>query len=208
MTQPSLSILIPTVVGREENLNKLTRLLFGKSIGNEDMIGYMGGMIGEIHLVIAKDNKEMTIGQKRELLYSKAEGLYSIQIDDDDELAPNAIKIILEAIKSNPEMPCITFREKCIINGEYKSSNHSIKYGRWQDNFDGYDYVRTPFYKDVIRTDLAKSVPFPHIRWNEDEQWSYAIMPLLTSEIHIDEELYYYNYNETNPIERYGLDRT
>ena len=42
MTQPSLSILIPTVVGREENLNKLTRLLFGKSIGNEDMIGYMG----------------------------------------------------------------------------------------------------------------------------------------------------------------------
>ena len=165
-------------------------------------------MIGEIHLVIAKDNKEMTIGQKRELLYSKAEGLYSIQIDDDDELAPNAIKIILEAIKSNPEMPCITFREKCIINGEYKSSNHSIKYGRWQDNFDGYDYVRTPFYKDVIRTDLAKSVPFPHIRWNEDEQWSYAIMPLLTSEIHIDEELYYYNYNETNPIERYGLDRT
>ena len=74
------------------------------------------------------------------------------------------------------------------------------------DNFDGYSYVRCPFYKDVIRTDIAKSVPFPRIRYNEDEQWSMAIKPLLTNEIHIDEELYYYNYEpKDSHAERYGI---
>ena len=96
-----------------------------------------------------------------------------------------------------------------MMNGVYKSSNHSIKYDKWQDNFDGYDYVRCPFYKDVIRTDIAKSVPFPHIRYNEDEQWSMAVKPLLTDELHIDEELYHYIYNPTETHEeRYGFNRS
>jgi hypothetical protein len=94
-----------------------------------------------------------------------------------------------------------------MINGVYKSSNHSIKYDKWHDNHDGFDYVRTPFYKDVIRTDIAKQVPFEHIRWNEDERFNYALKPWLTEEIHIDEEIYHYIYNETNPTERYGLNK-
>lgn len=206
MIQPLLSILIPTVVGREESLHNL----MGK-MANYDPNKIINGAVtkhsNDIEIIYLKDNKEMTIGEKREKLYQKATGLYSIQVDDDDDISDNAIQLILEAIKSNPEIPCITFREKCMMNGEYKSSNHSIKYEKWQDNFDGYDYVRCPFYKDVIRTDIAKSVPFPHIRYNEDEQWSMVIKPLLTNEIHIEEELYYYIYNETPHNERYGLNK-
>ena len=194
MTQPLLSILIPTVVGREKEYNHLYEILINQYRGVEVEMG------------VLKDNKEITIGEKRERLYQMANGLYSWQIDDDDDIAPNAIQLILEAIKSNPEIPCITFRERCMINGEYKSSNHSIRYSQWMDNQDGYNYVRCPFYKDVIRTDIAKSVPFPHIRYNEDEQWSMAIKPLLTDEIHIEEELYYYFYEpKESHNERYGI---
>lgn len=211
MTQPLLSILIPTVVGREKTFNKLVNSFFNSKtdvFNNDDKFtGRFGAVIGDLEIYCIRDGKEMSIGEKREQLYKSAKGLYSIQVDDDDMLAPNAIQLILEAIKSNPEIPCITFKEKCLINGEYKSSNHSIKYAKWQDNFDGYDYVRSPFYKDVIRTDIAKSVPFEHIRWNEDERQSYALTPFLTDEIHIDEELYYYIHNSTNPTERYGLDK-
>ena len=215
MIQPLLSILIPTVVGRENELSKLLGLLSKyapldvKSNLKKNNFDYTGTKydLEDVEIIVVKDNKQNTIGAKREYMYSLANGLYSQMTDDDDELAPNAIELILNAIESNPEIPCITFREKCMMNGVYKSSNHSIRYSQWMDNQDGFDYVRSPFYKDVIRTDIAKSVPFPHIRYNEDEQWSKALKPFLTDEIHINEELYHYIYNETNHNERYGLDK-
>lgn len=196
--QPLLSILIPTVVGREQEFEKLFYELKWQ-ITDE--------ICNEVEMVCEKDNKEMSLGEKRELLYQRARGLFSLQVDDDDALAKGAIAKLLTAIRSNPSIPCVTFREACYFNGEYRSSNHSIRYEKWQDNFDDYDYVRCAFYKDVIRTDLAQSVPFPNIRWNEDEQWSYTIKPLLTDEIHLDEELYIYQYENKNQTheERYGF---
>lgn len=214
MTQPLLSILIPTVVGREEQVDALLKKIRNKKAWNEvkQIKDKYETHLGEcfdtpVCFQVYKDDKTLTIGEKREDMYKDSMGLFSWQIDDDDDISDNAIELILEAIKSNPEVPCITFKERCMINGEYKSSNHSIRYSQWMDNQDGYDYVRCPFYKDVIRTDLAKQTPFEHIRWNEDEKFSYAIKHLLTDEIHIEEELYHYIYNETNHEERYGFDR-
>lgn len=215
MTPIELSILIPSTPDRKEDLQKLLECIDKQEyVRKVDMYDVDGlkcerywDILCPIEVLVFEDAKIMTIGEKRELLYKHAKGTHSIQVDSDDLLAPNAIQLILEAIRSNPEIPVITFRERCMINGEYKSSNHSIKYEKWQDNFDGYSFVRCPFYKDVIRTDIAKSVPFNRVRWNEDEQQSMALKPLLTDEIHIDKELYYYIYNETNPTERYGLDK-
>lgn len=215
MNNPLLSILVPSTPDRRKDLSKLLDCISEQSYTRKVDTFDIGGitackywdLLSEIEIIVFEDAKIMTIGEKRELLYKYAKGSHSIQVDSDDLLAPNAIELILNAIKSNPEIPCITFREKCIMNGVYKSSNHSIRYSQWMDNQDGFDYVRSPFYKDVIRTDIAKSVPFEHIRYNEDERWSKALLPLLTDEIHIDQELYYYIYNETNHNERYGLDR-
>ena len=214
MTPIELSILIPSTPDRKEDLQKLLECIDKQEyVRKVDMYDVDGlkcerywDILCPIEVLVFEDAKIMTIGEKRELLYKHAKGTHSIQVDSDDLLAPNAIQLILEAIRSNPEIPVITFKEMCMMNGEYKSSNHSIRYEKWMDNFDGYSYVRCPFYKDVIRTDIAKSVPFPRIRYNEDEQWSMAIKPLLTNEIHIDEELYYYNYEPKDTHEeRYGF---
>jgi len=216
MTQPLLSILIPTVVERESQLNNLIGLLCGKhtawgvweQFNNIDIRWqYIKTLNGEIEIIVGKDNKEKTIGEKREQMYQLAKGLYSIQVDDDDELAPNAIELILEAIKRNPGVDCITFEEHIDIDGKIQRSNHSLKYDDWHDNYDGYDYVRTPFFKSVIKTEIAKSVPIPHIRFGEDHQWAQALKPHLQSEIHIPEQLYRYIHRSSNPTERYGLDR-
>jgi len=198
--QPLLTILIPTVVGREAEFDKLK--------GNIDLQCAILGGYDEVEILSLKDNKEITIGEKRERLYAMANGLFSWMIDDDDSISPDAIQTILAVIKDNPNIPCITFRENCMMNGEYKSSNHSIKYEKWADNFDGYDYVRCPFYKDVIRTDIAQSVPFEYVRYNEDEKFSMAIKPLLTDEAHIDKEIYFYIYEPKDTHEeRYGLSK-
>ena len=209
-----LSILIPSTPDRREDLHKLldriseqyyTRKVDVFDVGGIDATRYWD-ILSEIEIIVFEDSKVITIGEKRELLYKYAKGKFSFQIDTDDLIAPNAIELILKAIKSNSEIPCITFKERCMMNGVYKTSNHSIRYDRWQDNFDGYDYVRCPFYKDVIRTDIAKSVPFNKVRWNEDEQQSMSLKPLLTDEIHIDSELYYYIYEPKDThSERYGI---
>ena len=113
-----LWLLVPTVVGREEEYNRLKGRL--QKCAGED------GILGVVQLYTLKDNKEMTIGEKRQKMYEKSEALYSWQIDDDDDIADDAIELILEAIKQEPD--CITFQEKCLINGQYYRSNFSLQY--------------------------------------------------------------------------------
>lgn len=215
MNKPLLSILIPTVVGREEELSILKAHLECNQFYNRWVaVSEQNGcsihtdhdLLSPVEIIVCKDDKTLAIGEKREMLYQLARGEYSIQIDDDDSLSDDAIGIFLKEIQNKPQ--CITFRENCSINGVYHSSNHSIKYEKWQALFDGFHFVRCPFYKDVIRTDIARSVPFPKIRWNEDEQWSMALKPHLTSEIHIDQELYFYQYTSTDHNTRYGITET
>jgi hypothetical protein len=218
MSQPLLSILIPTVVGRKESLYVLNKSLMEQILGSDSPLlalatshgkyGEIGRMdFGEVEILDCMDNKEMTIGEKRERLYQAAKGVFAIQIDDDDALSTDGIAEIIKAIRENPEVDCITFLESVTMNGVRYSSNHSLKYSKWQDNFDGYNFTRTPFYKNVIRTEIAKKVPFPKIRWNEDEQWSYALLSHLKTEHHIDKEIYIYKYDNLNQTheERYGI---
>ena len=204
MTQPILlSILIPTVVGREKQYKHLLNRIM-KSGNGFDILS------GRVEYIKFCDNKEITIGEKRERLYQMANGLYSWQIDDDDDIADNAIELILNAIKSNPDADCITFEEHIDIDGKIEKSNHSLIYGDWEGEggkelWDGFHYHRTPFMKSVIKTDIARNVPIPHIRFGEDHQWAQVLKPYLKTEIHLDVEIYKYIYRSTPHNERYGI---
>lgn len=211
MNQPLLSILIPTIVGREKELESLL-LSIKKQCDYE--IGLIGGY-GEketlpVEVFWITDNKEMTIGEKREYMYSIANGIYSLQIDDDDDVSGNAIELILEAIKQEPD--CITFEEYVNIDGREYKSNHSLAYPGWigdgnQVLSDGFHFWRTPFFKSVIKTEIAKTVPIPHVRWGEDNMWADELHKHLNTEVHIDQQLYLYQHTSSNFNERYGYDR-
>lgn len=196
MSQVLLSILIPYTLDRQKEYDYLyNRLLF---LGvNTDKYK---GIVEEISDF---SGKEETIGSKRERMYNYANGLYSWQIDSDDDISDNSIELILEAIKQNPD--CITFEEHIDIDGKIQRSNHSLKYDDWANDTDGYDYVRTPFMKSVIKTEIAKSVPIPHIRFGEDHQWSQALKSHLHTEIHIDEQIYKYIHRSSDFNLRYGI---
>jgi len=217
MSKPVLSILIPTVDGREESVQNLFNKIKGNRGWNEVKIdsGRLNWHHAEclslpIWITICKDDKSIPIGQKRELMYQMADGVYAWQIDDDDDIADNAIELILEATKKNP--CCITFEEYCLMDGVEYKSRHSLDYFDWNGDGsklleDGFHFQRSPFYKDVIKTSIANSVPFERIRWAEDHAWSRALRPHLKSEIHIPQQLYKYIHNSSNPTERYGLDK-
>lgn len=103
MNKILLSILIPTVVGREEELKHLyNKIIDGKSwnevkVESDKYERHLGlRSDGLVAFEIYKDDKTVSIGEKREDMYKDSIGLYSWSIDDDDDIADNAIKLILE----------------------------------------------------------------------------------------------------------------
>lgn len=160
---------------------------------------------GEAELYFDLDNKEISIGEKRQRMYQRARGKYSWQIDSDDFVSPNAIRDILRAADQNIDV--ITFKEHCTINGIEFTSNHSLKYADWAENADGYDFVRTPFMKSVIKTEIAKSVDIPFLRYGEDHAWARLLKPILKTEFHFDKFIYYYQHHSKpeNFNTRYGI---
>lgn len=197
MSQILLSILIPTVKERAEQFHKLRQFIFRQLVDFD--------LTETVEILFIQDNKEMTIGEKRNKLYKMAHGLYSWQIDDDDMIHHQAVPYIVDELK-NCEIDCVGFKELCIFEGKrVESSNFSIKYGGWADNVDGFNHVRTPFFKTPIKTRLCLQCPIPHSRFGEDHEFAKAIYPLLQQEAYIDEFLYHYIHNSTPHNERYGI---
>lgn len=198
MSQPLLSILIPTTPERQVEFDRLLDRLEILSAGYN------------VKIISDDTGKHMTIGEKRERLYKAANGLYSWQIDSDDDIADNAIELIIGAIKSNPGVDVISFEEYCNMDGKEYKSNHSNDYLDWEGDGsfefpDGFHFHRTIFYKDVIKTELAKSVPFVYCRFGEDHLFAKDLKPHIKSEFHIAEQLYRYIHVSSDFNERYGL---
>ena len=127
------------------------------------------------------------------MMYQKAKGFYTVQIDDDDSIAIDYIEKVLDAIQEY-EPDCITYNEYCDMDGIITISDMSIRYDDWKTNPSGqeFKYLRTPTPKCVIKTTLCKSISKIDLRFGEDHAFSKLIKPLLKSEYHIDEYMYYY----------------
>lgn len=196
MSQILLSVLIPTVKERAENFHKLKQYIFHQLVDHE--------LTDNVEILYIQDNKEMTIGDKRNKLYRMAKGEYSIQVDDDDWLHPLAMPYIVDELKDNPD--CVGYKELCIYDGKrVESSNFSIKYPGWLDNYDGFNHVRTPFFKTPIKTRLCLQCQIPSIRFGEDHEFAKMIYPLLQKENYIDEFIYHYIHTSSPHNERYGI---
>lgn len=193
-----LSILIPTTIDRIKITRKL-ELEFKNQIKNLP-----------VEIVTKTDNKEMPIGKKRELLYLAANGEYSVQWDSDDWISPNGLIEILNGLKYKPD--CVTYQEHCIMDKIICKSNHSLQYNSWEGSkqkilSDGFNFHRTPYFKSVIKTEIAKQIPIPHIRFGEDHQWSKLIKPELKKEVHISKYIYIYRHTSSPYHTRYGFDK-
>jgi glycosyltransferase involved in cell wall biosynthesis len=194
---PILTICIPTVIGREDSFNLLYEHL------NNQIKEYK--LRGKVEILSLCDNKEMTIGVKRQKMYEQARGEWAVQIDDDDMVPFYYLQKVMEALKEKPD--CIGYQEYCTWNGTKDTLvNHSLQYEQWADNFDGYGHVRTPFFKDPIRTVLCVQAGVPDMRFGEDHEFAKRIYPLLKKEVYIKEVMYQYRFvNNMTHNQRYGI---
>lgn len=196
----ALSILIPTVVGREEKLNQLMKVLdpqFDRLVQLSIHSGIM-----PVEILIDKDNKEVSIGAKRQRLLEKALGEYVVFVDDDDLVSDDYIDQILNNLGED----AIGFLIDCFEQSRYTGrAKASRSYANWGENQDGYKYVRTIYHKTPVKRELALRAGFKDMRFGEDYDYCMRLKPFIKSENFIDKVLYYYRYEHEDHNTKYGI---
>ena len=150
----------------------------------------------DIEVIVCKDDGKQTTGAKRNQLLQSATGDYVAFIDDDDLVAPNYVDLILDAIQTNPDV--VGMNLVMTVNGKKaERSYHSLSYKTWFDlpdpTFPGHrTYFRNPNHLNPVKREIALAVGFPNITEAEDKAYSAGILPLLKTEVKIDQPIYYY----------------
>ena len=194
-----LSILIPTIVGRETSYVRLANDLISQRAKVSDL--------NEVEIIPVKDNKEISIGLKRQQLIEKAKGEYVVFIDDDDSVNGQYINKIISTLKDfKPD--AIGFKIECMIDGKGPfMASASNTWQDWAENKGGFKYVRTPYQKTPIKREIALQIGYKDMRYGEDYDYSKRLKEsgLIKSESFIDEVMYYYNFKYEDPKTKYGI---
>ena len=199
-TTPLLTIMLPTTIDRRELFLKLLTKL-----GNQTRWWDSN----TIEVIWDEDNKQKSIGRKRQELLVRARGTFVVGIDSDDDIADCYVNDIIVALLENPDTDHVGFYEHCTFDGiNPKRSIFSIKYKSWGENIDGHDHIRCANPKSVIRREKALQVGYCDCRYGEDIKFSEAVTPLLKSEVFIEKELYLYRYTTQEHDFKYGIKNT
>ena len=177
------SVLIPTIPGREERLQKLCKDIYEKA-------GRIAPNL-KIEICLDFDNRESSVGTKRQRLLEKASGKYLSFIDDDDDITDAYIEDLAETIRgSYPVM-----RLRGVITPY--TFTHSIANTLKHPMAIGDVFLRPPNHLNPMLSDVAKLVPFKDAFRGEDLEWTIrmARSGFLTREYASDDSRIHYMYN-------------
>lgn len=195
-----LSVLIATIKEREASFNLLRDEL------ERQLEEY--NLEDKVEVVFYQDNKEASIGYKRNCLLNMAKGEYITFIDDDDMINEYYLPLIVQKLEQD-KPDCIGFKLKMTTNGENPQvCDHSLRHKKegWQDNQKGFDYIRAVTHFNPVKRKLALKVGFPEIRYAEDKPYSDKITQLCFKETYIDAFMIYYQYSNKIPHDKkYGI---
>lgn len=188
-----LAILIPTIEGREWYLERLMNILQPQI----DKHKY------NAEVIILKDNKEMTIGAKRNLLMRIAidNGFtYRMFCDCDDTVSDNFLDLNLPGMWGDYD--CNSLVGVYSVNGYVDPAKnlfyHSIEYnerslatGVWDD---ATGFFRPPNHLNMTKIDLIKGVQYEDKSFGEDmcHAMEVAKLGVLKNEYKITEPFYNY----------------
>lgn len=195
---PKLSILIATVVDRRSLFDPL----YDEFLKQIREAGFQ-----ETQVIFEEDNKEISIGAKRQKLLERADSEYIVFFDSDDLPKPYYVKEILSAITKNKGVDCIGFEIAMTSDGiNPQVCCHSLKYKQWDSGIDNYDYVRNVTHFNPVKRSLALEVGFRDMRYGEDKVYSDAITALCQTEVFIPKVMFDYRYTTHQPFnEKYGI---
>ena len=198
-----LSILIATTPERKGCLNLLIRE-FTRQISS----------FNGCNLIISSDNKEMSIGEKRQGLLEKAKSMgaeWVVFFDDDDFPMYNYVELIVNSINKNIDIDCLGINGTMTTNNVcFKTWCHRLIYENWEGDgrtkVDGWDYIRPIIHFNPVKLDKALQAGYANERFGEDPAYSLRLESLLKREYFIEKPLFHYRYNANqNHNQKYGI---
>jgi glycosyltransferase involved in cell wall biosynthesis len=186
-----LSILIPTLPTRIDEYYRLMKMLLNQIKQHN--------LENRVQILSICDTKDISVGEKRNMLINSSNGRYVCFIDDDDIVSDDYLIQIFRAIESNADV--ITFCGEYVEN-ELRTPFSISRVHRGNYNEAGMLY-RLPNHLCPVKREIAVSCLFTHKNFGEDSDYADKINQHIRNEFHIQDKLYFYLYNaqtsQTNP---------
>ena len=148
---------------------------------------------GRVEVLYFLDNRQHSIGHKRNALMRQSRGAYVNFIDDDDDVHPHYVKMIYDRLADEPD--CVSLVGVITFNGRNpRTFIHSIDYNSYFESNNV--YYRPPNHLNTMKRSIASRFAFPEISFGEDTDWAMRIAHsgLLKKEAKITEPYYFYLY--------------
>jgi len=177
---PTLSLLTPTIPGRETQLKELGQKLAAQ-IGDKP-----------VEWLALSDNRNRTIGAKRQALWDIARGTYAAMIDDDDDVSDDYVASLLRATETGADV--ITFKQRSIYNGreaivEFGVNNPDETFA------EGKTILRAPWHVCAWRREVVAGCLFSEVNFGEDLCWCLQARKRIRTAHHIDKVLHTYRHD-------------
>lgn len=165
--------------------------------------------VQDVEIVVFEDQKEHTVGWKRNRLIDEARGIFVCFVDDDDDISDDYVWQLREAIMRNPKVDCVGFRGLMSVAGQGSRQVHySLENTANMES--GGTYYRYPGHLTPVRKEKVLECRFPDQSFGEDADFSMQLArrKCLRSEAFVDKVLYHYQFNphtsETHPNRNVG----
>ncbi len=177
-----LSILIPSLYERSEMLSKLYKKL-------EDQLQ------DDVEILTFIDNRQRSIGEKRDNLLKLAKGDYFTFLDDDDGCSLDYIPSIMNATRHGKDL--ILYNSQADIDGKIGIVEFDLSYKNEQFRA-GHITKRQPFHMCTWKRKKFQQFNFPHrgkiSMYGEDWAWCKKALTVAKSQHKIDKILHYYYF--------------
>jgi glycosyltransferase involved in cell wall biosynthesis len=199
-SSPLLSILIPTLEERARQFLELSTKL-------RDQIA-SASLPDQVEIVHCLDDRQSSVGAKRNWLLEQARGRFVVFVDDDDDVNDRYVPLVCQVLSENPSVDCVGIRGTiCFRGGTKRKFIHSLAYRSYccRSNV----YLRPPYHLNPMRREIACRYRFEDISYSEDIDWAMRICRdrALRTEAFVDEDLYLYRSRRYWPYQ-WMLDTT
>ena len=159
----------------------------------------------DIEVITIMDNRTMTIGRKRTLLFQVAQGKYTCIIDDDDDVTPDFVETMRGLITNELDVDVICYNQDANIDGKSWVIKTSLK-NNTQFPFDQLSTDqwgnpvpchRPPWHWCAWKTAFAKKIPFGDSNTQEDTIFVIDAISQAKSELVLDKVMCLYRWSSS-----------
>lgn len=186
--EPLLSVLIPATPRR---YHSHLWPLWSKIQAQVDALQREGA----VELLVFLDNRQRTIGEKRDALVQMSRGRFVAFCDDDDDVSDDYVATLAGIAEAAPEQASvITFEQRVVVNGVESVCSFSLRHPN--EPFAVPRFRRSAWHVCAWRGSMARRVRFPASNYGEDWAWARHLVLEATGEIHVDRVLHAYRYDD------------